>query len=142
MRQLVRYKNRHIYDYENCRYVKLPDILEIVRSNEDFKVIEDGTSRDITREVLLGIIHQEIISKYVFPKNVLFKVLKETPIGESPFMRLFNFNNLTEIEIRKSQLHKENEPEKIREIAPTVAPILMSSIGSFELPFGNQTATI
>lgn len=139
MRQLIRYKNRHIYDYEKRCYVKLPDILEIVRSNEDFKVIEDGTSRDITREVLLGIIHQEILSNYVFPKKVLFNVLKETPQGESPFMRLFNFSNLTEIEIKQSQAHKEIEPEPVKEIPQQ--QVFRPSIGSFELPFGNQTAT-
>lgn len=142
MRQLVRYKNRHIYDYQMCCYVKLPDILELVYSGVEFSVIEDETKKDITREVLLGVIHQSILSKYVFPKKLLFKVLRETPTGESPLMRLFNFDNLTETEIKEIQIRNElsvplkPEKEKDEEIQINKTPILYNSS---TLPIGLQT---
>lgn len=103
MRRLIRYKNRHIYDYETCSYVKLPNILELVSSRIEFCILDEGTKEDITREVLLGVIQQNILSKYIFPKEVLFDVLKKTPVGESTFLRLFNFKTIPENEIRNTQ---------------------------------------
>lgn len=139
MRQLVRYKNRHIYDYKMCCYVKLPDILELVYSGIEFSVIEDETKADITREVLLGVIHQSILSKYVFPKHILFQVLRNTPTGESPLMRLFNFNDLSETKIKEAQVKKQEQPFVVLE-QPKIEPPIQNKTNyySSSLPVGLQ----
>ena len=48
-----KYKNRHIYDLKLSAYVDLPEILSVVRSGEDIKVIDSSSGADITYRILV-----------------------------------------------------------------------------------------
>jgi polyhydroxyalkanoate synthesis repressor PhaR len=56
MRTIKRYANRKLYDTETSRYVTLDHVLELIRSGEDVRVIDNRTGNDISRETMAQII--------------------------------------------------------------------------------------
>lgn len=56
MRIIKRYKNRKMYDtYESC-YITLEEVGELVKAQQDFRVIDAPTKNDITWKTLLTVI--------------------------------------------------------------------------------------
>ncbi len=53
MKTIKKYSNRRMYDTEKSKVITLEDIEELIKNNEDFKVIDNSTGIDITTNVLL-----------------------------------------------------------------------------------------
>lgn len=51
---IKKYKNRKLYDTEQSQYVCSEDIIEFVRQDKKFKVIDEVTKDDVTRGVLMS----------------------------------------------------------------------------------------
>lgn len=51
--ELVKYKNRKLYDRNESCYVTLTDVVAAVQKNTPVRVLENGTNKDITRDVLV-----------------------------------------------------------------------------------------
>lgn len=73
-RLIKKYANRRLYDASQSRHITLDDIRGMVVAGERVKVIEDKTSEDITRLILL----QVIADQEQFGKPIL-----STPLLES-----------------------------------------------------------
>lgn len=58
-RLIRKYSNRRLYDTVASRHVTLDDLRQLVVSGEKIKVIDDKTSEDLTRSVLLQIIAEQ-----------------------------------------------------------------------------------
>jgi polyhydroxyalkanoate synthesis repressor PhaR len=59
IRLIKRYESRKLYDTEESRYVSLEDIAAWVRSGQEVKVLDNGTSEDVTAQTLTQIILDE-----------------------------------------------------------------------------------
>src|SRR5262245_2683921 len=59
IRVIKRYESRKLYDTEESRYVSLEDIARWVRDGQQVHVLYNGTSEDVTAQVLTQIILDE-----------------------------------------------------------------------------------
>src|SRR5262245_10068038 len=59
IRLIKRYESRKLYDTEESRYVSLEDIAAWVRNGQEVKVLDNGTSEDVTAQTLTQIILDE-----------------------------------------------------------------------------------
>ena len=59
VRLIKRYESRKLYDTEESRYVSLDEIATWVRSNQEVRVIDNGTSEDVTAQTLTQVILEE-----------------------------------------------------------------------------------
>lgn len=59
IRVIKRYESRKLYDTEESRYVALEDISRWVREGQQVQVVDNGTSEDVTAQVLTQIILDE-----------------------------------------------------------------------------------
>jgi polyhydroxyalkanoate synthesis regulator protein len=50
--KLIRYSNRKTYSTTQKKYVKLTELLQKLKSNEEFEIVEHGTGVDITDKVM------------------------------------------------------------------------------------------
>ena len=57
--QIKKYANRRLYNTGTSTYVTLEDLAEMVKSGEDFTVVDAKTGEDITRSVLTQIIFEQ-----------------------------------------------------------------------------------
>jgi polyhydroxyalkanoate synthesis repressor PhaR len=53
MKTIKKYSNRKLYDTQNAKYINFSQIIEFVENGEDLEIIEHGTEKDVTKEVLL-----------------------------------------------------------------------------------------
>ncbi|MGS2718718.1 polyhydroxyalkanoate synthesis repressor PhaR [Eionea flava] len=58
-RIIKKYANRRLYDTEDSRYVTLKDIKNIIALGVDVSIIDETTSEDITRALLLQIVSEQ-----------------------------------------------------------------------------------
>lgn len=52
MRVIKRYANRRLYDSESSKTITLDDIASLIKSQEEFQVIDNATNEDITNKIL------------------------------------------------------------------------------------------
>ncbi len=77
MRIIKKYPNRRLYDTERSAYITLHEVHEIVRSGEEFKVVDANSGEDITRAVLVQIItEQEGGERPLFSTDMLTKFIR------------------------------------------------------------------
>jgi polyhydroxyalkanoate synthesis repressor PhaR len=55
-RTVKRYHNRKLYDTRESRYISLKNIEEMIRAEEEVKVIDNRSGEDITRQILIQVI--------------------------------------------------------------------------------------
>jgi len=58
-RIIKKYPNRRLYDTEQSKYITLPDVRQLVMEFVPFKVIDNSSEEDITRQILMQIIIEE-----------------------------------------------------------------------------------
>jgi polyhydroxyalkanoate synthesis repressor PhaR len=60
MRIIKRYKNRRLYDTHEKKTIKLEHLVELVKNDVEFKVIDNATEKDITFSTLGHVLSQEM----------------------------------------------------------------------------------
>lgn len=77
MRVIKKYPNRRLYDTEKSSYITLAQVHDIIRTNQDFKVVDAETGEDITRSILIQIIiDQENSENPIFTTDMLTKFIR------------------------------------------------------------------
>jgi polyhydroxyalkanoate synthesis repressor PhaR len=77
MRVIKKYPNRRLYDTEKSAYITIADVLKIIRSGEDFQVVDAEGGKDITRSVLVQIItEQEGGATPIFTTDMLTQFIR------------------------------------------------------------------
>jgi polyhydroxyalkanoate synthesis repressor PhaR len=59
IRLIKRYESRKLYDTEESRYVSLEDIAAWVRTGQEVRVVDNGSSEDVTAQTLTQVILDE-----------------------------------------------------------------------------------
>lgn len=77
MRVIKRYPNRKLYDTVDSRYITLPELANLIRSGEEFQVLEKVTGEDRTSQTLAQIMHETELKKPTFPIQLLTKIIRE-----------------------------------------------------------------
>ena len=74
---IKRYGNRRLYNTETKGYVTYQDIIAIVRSGYDVRVIDSASDEDVTKAVLIqAILEEEKNQKNLLPLPFLFQLLR------------------------------------------------------------------
>src|ERR1700689_482071 len=72
-----KYSNRRLYDTAASRHVTLADLRQLVIAGENIRVIDDKSTRDLTRSVLLQIIcEQEQFGAPVLGSELLEMIIR------------------------------------------------------------------
>lgn len=71
METLVKYNNRKIYNSNISQYVDLNYIIDLVKLNQRFRVIEHNTKKDITNNVL-----KKCLIKLNLSNDILLDLIK------------------------------------------------------------------
>ncbi len=74
---IKRYRNRKLYNTQSKRYITLEEIEELVRQQEEIKVIDNDSGNDITATTLSQIIFElEKNQTGVLPVDLLFSLVR------------------------------------------------------------------
>ncbi len=83
VRLIKRYESRKLYDTEESRYVSLDEIAAFVRGGQEVRVIDNGTSEDVTAQTLTLVILEEGKSgRSVLPAELMHELVRA---GERAF---------------------------------------------------------
>lgn len=74
---IKKYPNRRLYNTETSKYITLSDLSELVKKEQDFKVVDVKTQEDVTRIVLTQIILEHEMQGYnLLPMQFLKQIIK------------------------------------------------------------------
>jgi len=74
---IKKYSNRRLYDTHNSKYINLEDLTALIRSGNDFVVIDAKSGEDITKVILTQIImEEEKNKKSILPLDFLKQLIK------------------------------------------------------------------
>ncbi|MBI1215453.1 MAG: polyhydroxyalkanoate synthesis repressor PhaR [Alphaproteobacteria bacterium] len=77
VRIIKKYPNRRLYDTEKSSYITLNEVLEIIRSGQEFKVVDAVSGDDISRSILVQIIiEQENGESPIFTTDMLTRFIR------------------------------------------------------------------
>ena len=74
-RVIKKYENRKLYDVEAKRYVRLSELVELIRAGEEIQVIDNASGADITVATLAKAISEGSEPSYL-PSRVLHEILR------------------------------------------------------------------
>lgn len=84
---IKKYANRRLYNTASSRYVTLEQLSEMVKSGEEFRVLDAKTDDDITRSVLTQIIfEEESKGQNLLPVNFLRQLIQMYGNALQPFV--------------------------------------------------------
>lgn len=113
---IKRYRNRKLYNTHSKRYITLEEVEELIKEQEDIKVIDNPTGEDITSTTLSQIIFELEKNRSGFlPLSLLFSLVQSSGNRiEDLRQNIFNSLNLAhhydvEIEHRVNQLIEAGE---------------------------------
>jgi polyhydroxyalkanoate synthesis repressor PhaR len=111
---IKRYRNRKLYNTQSKRYITLEEIEQIIKDEEEIKVIDNDSGNDITATTLTQIIFDlEKNKSGVLPVDLLFSLVQSggkriDEIRHNIFTSL-NFNHHFDLEVeRRIKLLIEN----------------------------------
>jgi polyhydroxyalkanoate synthesis repressor PhaR len=84
MRIIRRYSNRKLYDTHESHYVTLQALAALVRSGEDFQVVDHSSARDLTAATLAQIIFEEEKRGSKLPATELRRIIQSGAIEPTP----------------------------------------------------------
>ena len=102
MISIKKYSNRRLYNTDSSSYITQVDILDLIKKNIPFKVI-DTEKIDITSSILMQIIlEKQAISRNLIPEELLIKIILFDENNKASDMLSFlnnvlNFANLSGI---------------------------------------------
>src|SRR5882757_2845165 len=75
-RVIKKYPNRRLYDTAESRYITLADIRRLVIDKADFVVIDQKSTDDITRSILLQVISEQESGEPMMSQDFLSQVIR------------------------------------------------------------------
>ncbi|MDP2311804.1 MAG: polyhydroxyalkanoate synthesis regulator DNA-binding domain-containing protein [Pseudomonadota bacterium] len=124
---IKKYENRRLYDTAASRYVNLDDIARMVTDGEDISVVDVKTGRDLTREILLQIVHEAPGGAEVFPAALLRRVIRAS--GPDPLPRMRREQLVIGFDLLDAQLEQsEAYLDRLYEPLRTPPPLTVSDL--------------
>ena len=85
---IKRYGNRRLYNTETGSYVTYQDLIGIIRSGHDIRVIDSTTKADVTKSILIqAILEEEKNQKNLLPLPFLFQILRSREDAVQDFFK-------------------------------------------------------
>lgn len=109
---IKKYANRRLYNTNTSQYINLDDLYNLVRDNQDFKVIDAKSEEDLTRQTLIQIIFEYESKNYnILPDEFLKTLIKlyNTPAADMFINYLKFITKNYQQNINNSQLHQYNK---------------------------------
>ena len=78
MRNLSRNSYKKLYCNQAGRYITLTDVRNIILGGEQIKVTDKFTQKDVTHEILKGVLHKHA----KFEADQLYALIRSEAIGE------------------------------------------------------------
>ncbi len=82
---IKRYTNRKLYDTVESRYVTLDEIAEMIRNEEDVRIIDNRTKEDLTSVTLAQIIFEQEKKRSRMPLAVLRNIVRDGGVNLQDF---------------------------------------------------------
>lgn len=93
-RVIKKYPNRRLYDTAESRYITLADIRRLVMDKTDFVVIDQKSSDDITRSILLQVIAEQESGEPMMSQDFLSQVIRSYGSAMQSFVGSYLENSL------------------------------------------------
>lgn len=93
-RTIKKYPNRRLYDTAESRYITLADIRRLVMDKTDFVVIDQKTTEDITRSILLQVITEQESGEPMMSQDFLSQVIRSYGSAMQSFVGSYLENSL------------------------------------------------
>lgn len=78
VRIIKKYQNRKLYDTQDSCYITLDDIANMIRRNEEVKVLDNKTKNDVTSVILTQIlVDQEKAQRSILPLTLLKDIIRK-----------------------------------------------------------------
>jgi polyhydroxyalkanoate synthesis repressor PhaR len=76
-RIIKKYANRRLYDTDSSCYITLEDLKKLIASGAQIKVLDAGSKKDISREVLLQLVaDQESMGRPILNEAILTSLIR------------------------------------------------------------------
>lgn len=129
IRVIKKYQNRRLYDTLESKYIALSDVLDLVRNNIPFEVIDVKTGNDVTRSVLIQIImEQEASDSPLFTTDVLQEFIRHYDEGSRLLFSDFLDQNLRFFAEQQKSLQKQVEKLSGMKTINTLTDITQNNI--------------
>lgn len=103
---IKKYPNRRLYNTQTSTYIKLEDLAQMIKRDEEFKVVDVKTNEDITKLTMAQIIlDQESKCYEMLPDELIKTIIK---IYDNP-MNHFFINYFTEAAKSFNKMHSSRE---------------------------------
>ena len=99
MIEIKKYSNRRLYNTETSEYVTQEDIVDLIKKNQKFRIIDSESKKNITSSILLQIIlERENSGTNVVPEDFLKQIILfyENNKSSDMFYFLNNINNFAD----------------------------------------------
>jgi len=89
--QIKKYPNRRLYDTSQSKYVNVDYILELIKKNQDFEIVDSKSGEDQTKIILMQIIsEQESDGQQSLLTNSLLKqLIRYYDTDMQPYLRSY-----------------------------------------------------
>ncbi len=108
---IKKYGNRRLYDTRRSRYVTLEDVLEVVATGEEIKVVDAKSGEDLTKMVMTKIIFLEEERRHldILPLGFLKKLLQHRDDSLREFYQKYLSLSLEVFMSRQQQIGRQME---------------------------------
>ncbi len=86
MRLIKKYANRRLYDTQTSAYINLEELAAIVRHGEEVQVIGVSDGVDLTKEVLLQVVLEQLQGADLLSVSMLHRMIRSS--GNDPWQQL------------------------------------------------------
>lgn len=74
---IKKYSNRRLYNTQISEYITHQQLIELIKENQPFQVIDSESKEDITRSILIQILfEQEQKGYHLFPDDIIKQLIK------------------------------------------------------------------
>ncbi len=102
MRLIKKYANRRLYDTQTSAYINLGELAELVRGGERVQVVGVSDGADLTQEVLLQVVLEQLQGGGLLSVSMLHRMIRAS--GDDPWQQLLRTQLGAGMELLSAQM--------------------------------------
>lgn len=102
MRLIKKYANRRLYDTQTSAYINLAELAELVRGGERVQVVGVSDGADLTQEVLLQVVLEQLQGGGLLSVSMLHRMIRAS--GDDPWQQLLRTQLGAGMELLSAQM--------------------------------------